>query len=189
MDLSWMVCGICLAGLSGLRAFLPLCVLIVAVHAGVVQPAADFLFLHTPFWETLISVLAGLELALSQWPALISRIRMVFFPLSLAAAVLAASALLPPAPQAIRWFLGLLVAGSLCAFLRMFAASWLENPFPSSSFRGMHPYFQEQLTTAACLLAALASLLEPWSVIPFLVAASIYGARKELRRYLSSVKT
>lgn len=188
MNLSWMVCGICLAALSGLRAFLPLCVLAVAVHAGVFFPAADFQFLRRPFWESLISILAGLELAISQWPALINRIRIVFFPMSLAAAALSASALVPPAPQAIRWFLGLFVAGLLCALLRLFTASWLNAPFPHRRFRTMHPYLREQLPTAMCLLAALGALRAPWIVLPVLVATAIYSARKEVQRYFQNIK-
>lgn len=188
MNLLWILTGLCLAALSGLRAFLPLCVLVVAIHVGILVPMPDAAFLREPIWSWILGVLTGLELILSQVPKLNQHIRVVFFPFSLAAAALSANALLPPNPHAISWFAGLVLAGGLCALMRLAAGAWMQDQPSGHRFRPQHIYFREQWRTGICMIGALGALWIPWLVGLAVLAAAVFGGRVVLRS-LSSQTT
>jgi hypothetical protein len=175
--------GLALAAAAGFRAFVPLLATGLAIHFGVIEPAAGFDWLGQPVTLLALAVATVLEVGAYYIPGVDHALDVVAAPLALAAGVVVAASVMADLPPWLRWLAAVVAGGgataaaySLTSLTRAksgVATGGLANPLVSTAELG-----------GAILVAALA-LLAPLLAIVALVWIAVALLRRRRRRKLA----
>ncbi len=105
--------GLALAAAAGFRAFVPLLVAGLAIHAGYVEPARGFDWLGEPVVLVALSVATLAEIAAYYVPGIDHALDLIGAPVAVAAGIVAAAGVMVGLPEWLRWFTAIGAGGAV----------------------------------------------------------------------------
>lgn len=110
-----VVTGLALAAAAGLRAFVPLLAAGLAIHFGVVEPAAGFAWLGQPIALLALAAATALEVGAYYLPGLDHALDVLAAPLALVAGIVVAASVMADLPPWLRWLAAIVAGGGATA--------------------------------------------------------------------------
>jgi hypothetical protein len=175
-----VVTGIALAAAAGFRAFLPLLATGLAIHYGMVEPAAGFGWLGEPAALVALAAATALEVAAYYLPGIDNLLDVVAAPLALAAGVIVAASVMADLPPWLRWLAAVVAGGGATA--AAYSLTSLTRAKSSAATAGLgNPIISTAELAGSALLAALALLL-PVAALVAIAWLAVIGLRRLRRR-------
>lgn len=174
-----IVTGVALAAAAGFRAFVPLLAAGLAIHFGIVEPAAGFAWLGEPVALTALSVATLLEIAAYWIPGLDHALDVTAAPLAIGAGVVVAASVMADLPDWLRWLAAIVAGGA--ATTAAYTLTSLGRAKSSALTGGIvNPVYATGELIGAVLLAAVALLL-PLAALVAVVAVVVFAIRRRRR--------
>lgn len=174
-----IVTGVALAAAAGFRAFVPLLAAGLAIHFGIVEPAAGFAWLGEPVALTALSVATLLEIAAYWIPGLDHALDVTAAPLAIGAGVVVAASVMTDLPDWLRWLAAIVAGGA--ATTAAYTLTSLGRAKSSALTGGIaNPVYATGELIGAVLLAAVALLL-PLAALVAVVAVVVLAIRRRRR--------
>lgn len=175
-----LVTGVALAAAAGFRAFVPLLATGLAVHYGVVEPAAGFEWLGEPTALAALAAATALEVAAYYLPGIDNLLDVVAAPLALAAGVIVAASVMADLPSWLRWLAAIVAGGGATA--AAYSLTSLTRAKSSAATAGLGNPFISSAELGASALLALLALLVPIAALIALAWMAFTGLRRLRRR-------
>jgi len=174
-----IVTGVALAAAAGFRAFVPLLAAGVAIHIGIVEPAAGFAWLGEPATLIALSVATLLEIAAYWIPGVDHALDVIGAPLAIAAGVIVAASVMAELPDWLRWLAAIVAGGAVTTAAHTLTSLGRAK---STALTGgiANPIYATGELIGAALLAALALLL-PLAALAAVVAVVVLAIRRRRR--------
>jgi hypothetical protein len=176
-----LAAGIALAAAAGFRAFVPLLATGLAIHFGVIEPAAGFDWLGQPLTLLALLVATLLEIGAYYLPGLDHVLDVVAAPLALAAGVVVAASVMAELPTWLRWLAAIAAGGTATA--ASYSLSSLTRAKSGIATGGLANPLVATGELAGSILLAVLALLAP--VVAIVVLAWILVAAVRRRRRAS----
>ena len=171
-----VVTGIALAAAAGFRVFVPLLATGLAIHYGVLEPAAGFEWLGEPGALAALAAATALEVAAYYLPGIDNLLDVVAAPLALAAGVVVAASVMADLPPWLRWLAAVVAGGGATA--AAYSLTSITRAKSSATTAGLgNPIISTGELLGSALLAALA-LLVPVAALVVVVWIAIVGLRR-----------
>lgn len=172
--------GTALAAAAGLRAFVPLLATGLAVHFGLIEPAAGFEWLGEPVALLALAVATVLEIAAYYLPGIDNLLDVVAAPLALIAGVVVAASVMAELPAWLRWLAALVAGGGATA--ATYSLSSMTRAKSTAATGGLgNPVVSTGELAGAAGLAGIA-LLAPLLALAALAAFAVLAIRRWRRR-------
>lgn len=147
--------GLALSAAAGLRVFLPLLALAIAVHMGVVDPGEKFAWLSHPMILVVLGTATVAEIASYYLPWVDNLLDTVATPAAIGSGTLIATTLLPEMNSALQWGLGFLLGGGSAGVVQ--GATVLTRGASTASSGGLgNPVVSTAETGGSLAVASLA---------------------------------
>jgi len=173
--------GVALAAAAGFRAFVPLLATGLAIHHGLIEPAAGFEWLGEPAALVALGIATALEVAAYYMPGIDNLLDVVAAPLALAAGVVVAASVMADLPGWLRWLAALVAGGGATA--ASYSVTSLARAKSTAGTGGLaNPLLASGELAGAGLLAALA-LLAPLVALAALAWLAVLAIRRRRRRF------
>jgi len=170
--------GVALAAAAGLRVFVPLLVLSLAMHFGKVQPAHSFEWLGTLPAVIAFAVAAAVEVAAYYLPGLDHLLDLVMTPLALVAGVVLMVVPLGDLPPLLRWSVALIAGGGAAGLTQV--ASTVARAKTAATTGGLGNPLVATGELGGSVVISIAALLFP--VLALVMAVLMLWAVFAIRR-------